>query len=156
MKRIHILWLVLILMFALVALIFMFSDAHAQTGSGAQYSSMPTSGPLSSCPAPAPNAIIECAVTDAGIEESVNGQAYVAVNQPGAVGPAGPAGMTGPAGLSGADGAAGPVGPPGPQGIPGVPGIANGSSFTLSCAGEVNHTIPSGFVTKCAITNLQP
>lgn len=89
----------------------MFVHAHAQTGTPAQWSVVHSSGPLSTCPTPGAGLIIECAVTNVGIEESVNGGQYVQVDQPGLVGPQGPAGPAGPAG---ATGATGPQGPPGP------------------------------------------
>lgn len=90
----------------------MFAKAHAQTGAGSQWSTQFTSGPLSSCPTPDAAKILQCAVTNVGVEQSVNGSAYVPVNQPGiqgAIGPQGPAGPTGPTGATGPQGAPGPV-----------------------------------------------
>ncbi len=89
----------------------------------------------------------------------------------GPVGPEGPIGQTGmpgtqgPVGPVGATGLAGPQGPVGAQGLQGVVGptgpagprgIANGSTFTLTCKPEANHSIPSGFSTTCTISSLQP
>jgi hypothetical protein len=84
--------------------------AHAQTGAGSQWSTAFTSGPLSTCPTPAAGSIIQCAVTNVGVEESVNGKAYVPVNQlpvQGAKGDTGPAGPVGPMGPAGPQGPAG-------------------------------------------------
>jgi len=96
----------------------MFVKAHAQTGSGAQWSTAFTSGPLSSCPTPVAGSIIQCAVTNVGVEQSVNGSAYVPVNQPGIQGAKGDTGATGAQGLQG------PTGPMGPQGPAGTSAAA--------------------------------
>jgi hypothetical protein len=109
MKRIHLAYLTILLACGLVGIVI--TRAHAQTGSPAQWSTIHTSGPLSSCPTPGAGLIIECAVTNVGIEESVNGGLYVPVNQ---LPVQGAKGDTGPAGPAGATGAAGPQGPAGP------------------------------------------
>lgn len=92
---------------ALTTGLFLNRVAHAQTGSGSQWSTAFTSGPLSTCPTPAAGSIIQCAVTNVGVEQSVNGSAYVPVNQPGIQGAKGDNGDTG------AQGATGPQGPAG-------------------------------------------
>lgn len=109
---------------------------RAQGGSQTSFTSIP--GPLANCPAPVAGSDILCDVSGTGWEESINGAAYVAFNQPGPTGPQGPAGVagpqgaTGPAGAQGPQGIAGPVGPQGPTGPQGPPGT--GGSFTsLNC-----------------------
>ena len=97
--------------------------ATAQTASQTSFVSVP--GPLSSCPTPAAGKDILCDVSGVGWEQSINGAAYTAFNQPGPTGPTGPIGPVGPAGPQGVAGTAGPAGPAGatgatgPQGPPG-------------------------------------
>jgi|SRR5581483_3244563 len=132
---------------------------HAQSGVPAQYSSTYTTGPIANCPAPAANAVIECAVDTSGLMESINGAPYVAVNQVGPAGPvgdSGPQGAPGPAGEQGIQGPTGPAGPQGPQGVPGPRGIADGSGFTLTCSPKAKETVATGFSTPCIVSNLQP
>jgi hypothetical protein len=109
-KQIHGGWFLfeLALCVALISAVIAVDHVHAQTGSGSQWSTAFTSGPLSSCPTPAAGTIIQCAVTNVGIEQSVNGQAYIPVNQ---IGAPGPIGLTGAKGDKGDTGAQGPPGP---------------------------------------------
>jgi hypothetical protein len=102
MKRTHLAYLTILLACGSIGIAVI--RAHAQTGSPAQWSTIYTSGPLASCPTPTAGTIIHCAVSNVGIEESVNGQVYVPVNQPG---------IQGAKGDTGATGATGPQGPAG-------------------------------------------
>jgi hypothetical protein len=117
-KQIHGGWFLfeLALVIVFISAVIAVDRVHAQTGSGSQWSTQFTSGPLSTCPTPAAGSIIQCAVTNIGVEESVNGSAYVPVNPTpiqGAQGPAGPAGATGP------------IGPQGPAGTSATPAVTS-------------------------------
>ncbi len=124
---------------SITGMVGLFIKAHAQTGSPAQWSTTYTSGPIASCPTPAAGTIIHCAVTNVGVEESVNGSAYVPVNQPGIQGAQGPAGQTG---ATGAMGATGLQGPPGPV-----------QSFNTNSCKTVNGSSSGWVETGCTQTN---
>ncbi len=121
---------------SIAGMVGLFIRAHAQTGSPAQWSTTYTSGPLASCPTPASGTIIHCAVTNVGVEEAVNGAAYVPVNQPGIQGAQGLAGQTG------ATGATGLQGPPGPV-----------QSFNTNSCKTVNGSSSGWVETGCTQTN---
>lgn len=78
MKKLGLLALAL---FVIASLPLIWRVAAQTTVPSQQYSISYGSGPVTSCPAPAAGAIIDCAVTGIGIEESVNGAPYTPLVQ---------------------------------------------------------------------------